>query len=182
MVITQGMVDALDGAERQVLLAHEHAHASGAHYLFTAAARLAAAANPLLRPVAAAVGYAVERWADERAAAQVGDRVLTARAIARAALATTAAPPGRDPTLAALGIIGSCGREPARPANASRASALRGAGPVPRRVAALLAPAPGLSRLLLAATVLLAALSVAGALEAALDLHQLIEVAQAARG
>jgi hypothetical protein len=43
----------------------------GVHHppgLFTTAARLAAA-NPLLRPVATATGYTVERWADERAAA-----------------------------------------------------------------------------------------------------------------
>ncbi len=69
IVITAGMLRALTGPERQVLLAHERAHASGVHYLFTTAARLAAAANPLLRPVASAVGYTVERWADERAAA-----------------------------------------------------------------------------------------------------------------
>jgi Zn-dependent protease with chaperone function len=167
VVITQGMLDALSGAERQVLLAHEHAHARGSHYLFTSAARLAAAANPLLRPLAAAVGYAAERWADERAAAQAGDRALAARAIARAALAATAAPPRRDAALEALGVLGA---------------GHRGPGPVPRRVAALLAPPPGPAWLLLGAGVALAALSAAGALEAAVDLHQLIEFAQAARG
>lgn len=52
IVITAGMLRALSHPERQVLLAHERAHASGLHYLFTTAARLAAAANPLLRPVA----------------------------------------------------------------------------------------------------------------------------------
>ena len=93
IVITSGMLRVLSGPERQVLLAHERAHAGGSHYLFTSAARLAAAANPLLRPVAAEVGYTVERWADECAATATGDRPLTARAIARAALATSAAPP-----------------------------------------------------------------------------------------
>lgn len=63
-VITAGMLRALSQPERQVLLAHERAHASSLHYLFTTVARLAAAANPLLRPVASAVGYTVERWAD----------------------------------------------------------------------------------------------------------------------
>src|SRR5437016_686943 len=57
IVVTAGMMRALSHPERQVLLTHERAHASGFHYLFTTAARLAAAANPLLRPVAAAVGY-----------------------------------------------------------------------------------------------------------------------------
>ena len=128
IVITTGMLRALTGPERQVLLAHERAHASALHYVFTTAARLAAAANPLLRPVASAVGYTVERWADERAAAVTGDRELAARAIARAALAATAAPPrqaGRAATaLSAVSI-------PAR---------IRRAGPVPRRAAALLRP------------------------------------------
>jgi hypothetical protein len=62
-------------------------------------------------------------------------------------------------------------------------AAARGAGPVPRRVAALLAPCPGPlpgpSALVLAAAVLLVAISGAAALDAARDLHQLIELAQA---
>jgi len=49
---------------------------------------------------------------------------------------------------------------------------------VPRRVAALLAPPPGLSLLLLAAAIALVAVSGASALEAARNLHQLIELAQ----
>ena len=50
IVITRGMLSALAGEERGVLLSHERAHARNAHYLFTSAARLAAAANPLLGP------------------------------------------------------------------------------------------------------------------------------------
>jgi hypothetical protein len=80
IVVTAGMLDALAPAEQQVLLAHERAHAAGHHYLFIALSHLAAAANPLLRPVAAAVGYTVERWADETAAGRCGDRRMTARA------------------------------------------------------------------------------------------------------
>jgi hypothetical protein len=164
IVITQGMLRALSAAERSVLLAHERTHARNSHYLFTAAARLAAAANPLLRPVAAEVGYAVERWADERAVTETGDRALAARAIARAALAASAAPPERAPdAAAALGLIT---RGQGRP------------GPVPRRVAALLAPPPRFSLLLIAAAVVLVAVSGGSALEAARNLHQLIELAQ----
>ncbi|HYZ56760.1 MAG TPA: M48 family metalloprotease, partial [Streptosporangiaceae bacterium] len=66
IVVTAGMLDALEPAERDVLLEHERAHTAGHHYLFTALTYLAAAANPLLRPVAATVSYTVERWADER--------------------------------------------------------------------------------------------------------------------
>jgi hypothetical protein len=181
IVITQGMLSALSPREREVLIAHERAHAAGSHFLFTSAASLAAAANPLLRPVADQVCYTVERWADERAAARTGDRPLAARAIARAALATRAAPPDRAEAMTALGMVAS-------PAG------LRGAGPVPRRVAALLAPAlpsplsfPGDRRsrrplLLMTAVLLLAALSAAAALDAAAGLHHLIELAQVGPG
>ncbi len=193
IVITSGMLSALTGPERQVLLAHERAHAGGSHYLFTSVARLAAAANPLLRPVAAQVGYTVERWADEEAAAATGDRSLTARAVARAAMATTAAPPDRAGQVSALGLVpvdsngdrprdgfggtpgGGGGRRFRRPGRPR-------AGPVPRRVAALLGPPPRLSLLLLAAAVLLVAVSGLSALEAARDLHALMELAQGGRG
>ena len=194
IVITQGMLRALSAGERGVLLAHERSHAQGSHYLFTSVARLAAAANPLLRPVAAQAGYTVERWADERAATQAGDRTLAARAIARAALATSAAPPGRDAAMTALGLITQEGERLAGPprvdqhrvdehsvdehrADEHRAD-LHRAGQVPRRVAALLAPPPRLRLLLLAAAIVLVAISGAGALEAARNLHQLIELAQ----
>jgi hypothetical protein len=168
IVVTSGMLDALSRAEREVLLAHERAHASGCHYLFMAAARLAAAANPLLRPLAAAVGYSVERWADERAAAVAGNRALAARTIAKAALAAAAAPPRRAAPAVTLAVA------------ASAEAGARGAGPVPRRVAALLQPAPRPRLLLIALAVALVAVSGLSALEAARDLHGLIEFAQAA--
>jgi beta-lactamase regulating signal transducer with metallopeptidase domain len=171
IVITAGMLRALSDREREVLLAHERTHASRLHYLFTATARLAAAANPLLRPVAAATGYTLERWADERAAAVTGDRQMAARAIARAALAATAAP-SRKPRRAAhaASVLGAVST-PAR---------MRRAGPVPRRVAALLRPPPDLRLLLLVAAVLLVAVAGVSALEAARDLHALLDSARAA--
>ncbi|MGH6657845.1 MAG: M48 family metalloprotease, partial [Actinocrinis sp.] len=57
IVVSAGMLESLDDAGRAALLAHERAHLSGRHYAFTTAARLAAAANPLLRPLAGAVEY-----------------------------------------------------------------------------------------------------------------------------
>jgi Zn-dependent protease with chaperone function len=175
IVVTSGMLRALTEPERQVLLAHERTHAAGSHYLFTAAGRLAAAANPLLRPVATAIAYTVERWADERAAAAAGDRALAARAIARAALATKAAPPGpRQPGRAA----GRAGLGTALGLVTLPWTAARGIGPVPRRVAALLGPPPRLSLLLVAGAVLLVALSGVSALEAARNMHQFVEYAQ----
>ena len=169
IVVTAGMMRALSSSERKVLLAHERAHAVWFHYVFTSAARLAAAANPLLRPVAAAVGYTVERWADEQAAAVTGDRPLAARAVAQAAIAASADPHRRPGPAVALGAV-------------ALPQIRRGPGPVPHRVAALLRPAPRPQLLLLAAAVLLVAVSGVSALEASRDLHNLLELAQAAAG
>ena len=168
IVITQGMLRALSAGEREVLLAHERSHARSSHYLFTSVARLAAAANPFLRPVAA----------------QAGDRTLAARAIAHAALATSAAPPDRDDAISALGLI----TEEREPSTDKHRTGHRGpnqhgpdlhkAGQVPRRVAALLAPPPRLRLVLLAAAIVFVAVSGAAALEAARNFHHLIEMAQ----
>ncbi|MFG3288540.1 M56 family metallopeptidase [Streptomyces sp. NPDC048179] len=86
ILVTSSMLSALAPAERRVLLAHERAHLTHRHGRLVTAAALAAAANPLLGPVRSAVSFLVERWADEQAATAVGDRVTTARALARAAL------------------------------------------------------------------------------------------------
>ncbi|MGW2645758.1 M48 family metalloprotease [Streptomyces sp. NPDC001393] len=86
ILVTSAMLRALEPAERRVLLAHERAHLAHRHGPLVTAATLAAAADPLLAPVRKAVGFLVERWADEQAAATVGDRRTTARALARAAL------------------------------------------------------------------------------------------------
>ncbi|HXP55298.1 MAG TPA: M48 family metalloprotease [Streptosporangiaceae bacterium] len=171
IVVTAGMLAALTPAERRVLLAHEGAHAGHHHYLFTALSHFAAAVNPLLRPVAGAVSYTVERWADEAAAADCGDRRLAARAVGQAALASarTAGAGGRAPAgrarAAVTGIAGPRGRR-------------RGPGPVPRRVAALLAPAPTVRPLLVAAAAAVVVVSGVAALDAAFDLHALVELAQ----
>ncbi|MER7935850.1 MULTISPECIES: M48 family metalloprotease [unclassified Streptomyces] len=93
ILVTSAMLGALAPEERRVLLAHERAHLTHRHGRLVAAATLAAAANPLLGPVRSAVTFLVERWADERAAAEVGDRTATARALARAALSTGRARP-----------------------------------------------------------------------------------------
>jgi hypothetical protein len=194
IVVTAGMLDALEPGERRVLLAHERAHARSHHYLFTALTYLAAAANPLLRPVAAAVTFTVERWADETAARDCGDRRLAARAIGKAALASAArAVPGRPPA-DALGIAGPFLIHGAtrlrgvawlpglarrgRATRLGRALGLGGAGPVPRRVAALLAPPPRVRPLLVAAVAAVVLVSSAAALDAARDLHTVVELAQ----
>ncbi|MFF8959544.1 M56 family metallopeptidase [Streptomyces sp. NPDC014894] len=117
IVVTTGMLAELDASERRALLAHEGAHLAARHHRFLLTVRLAARANPFLRPLGTAVAYTAERWADETAADAVGSRRTVARAVGKAALVSRAAPMGAFPGFAT-------------------------AGPVPRRVAALLGPAP----------------------------------------
>ncbi|MQS15506.1 M48 family metalloprotease [Streptomyces kaniharaensis] len=164
IVVSTGMLRSLEPAEHQILLAHERAHLAHHHYLFVALAQLAAAANPLLRPLAATVTFTVERWADESAATAVGDRERVARTIGKAAIAARRTRARSWIPSAALGILGRL-----RP---------RGLGPVPRRVTALLAPAPSRHAWSIAA---LAGLAVATALcvtEAAHDLEEFLELAK----
>jgi Zn-dependent protease with chaperone function len=153
IVVSSGMLRALPADERQVLLAHERCHLDHAHWLFRFLVRLAAAACPLVRPYVAACDQALERWADESAAATTGDRVLTAQAVARAALAR------HDATQAAVAGFTD--------------------GKVGDRVAALLAPPP--RRRWLPAVVPLLALVIAGvsALFAGHDVKELFEFARA---
>jgi Zn-dependent protease with chaperone function len=88
VVVSTAMLRALTAGERNALLAHENAHLRYHHQMYIQAAAVAAAANPLLRPLVATVRRNTERWADEAAAAEVGDRRLAASAVARAALAS----------------------------------------------------------------------------------------------
>ncbi|HZF88377.1 M56 family metallopeptidase [Streptomyces sp.] len=117
VVVTTGLLAGLRPAERRALFAHERAHLSARHHRFLLVVQLAARANPFLRPLRTAVSYTAERWADEEAARAVGDRRVVARAIGKAALVSWGTP---LPTLAGFAA----------------------SGPVPRRVAALLGPAP----------------------------------------
>jgi Zn-dependent protease with chaperone function len=123
VLVSTGMLAALEPLERRALFAHERAHLDGRHHRYLLLAGLAARANPFLRPLRTSVAYGVERWADEEAASRVGDRRVTARAVARAGLlsGTPAAPAAALVSFAAV-------------------------GPVPRRVAALLEPAPAARR------------------------------------
>ena len=88
IVVSAGMLRALDVNERRVLLAHERSHLDRHHHRFIGLADLAASALPLLRPIQRHVRFTVERWADEDAASAVGDRRLVARALSRAAVAS----------------------------------------------------------------------------------------------
>lgn len=148
ILVTSGMLRALEPAERRVLLAHERAHLTHRHALMSTAVALAAAADPLLAPVRATVAFLVERWADEQAADAVGDRSTTVRALARAALTA-----GRRPPPHPLGFAEHA---------------------VTRRVAALQAGPPPCLWPLAATTLALGALPALGALDATGDLLRLL--------
>lgn len=121
VVVTTALLRALDPAEREALLVHELAHRRHAHAWWALAIRLTVAVNPLLRGVRRAVEHAMERWADEDAATQTGDRRLVARTVARVSLLK------KHGSSATIGILLDAG-----------------GGDVPARVRALLKPAsPG---------------------------------------
>lgn len=124
-VVSTGMLAALSAQERRVLLAHEASHLHNRHALYVLLADLAAAGNPLLRPLAATVRLGVERWADEDAAVAVGDRTVAARAVARASLVSHAAAARPRRLGLALGVASS--------ALATRARALLRPAPQRRR-------------------------------------------------
>ncbi|QXC60633.1 M56 family metallopeptidase [Aquihabitans sp. G128] len=89
IVVSRGMIEALEPSERAVLWAHERSHLNHKHHRYLVATEMAAAIVPPLRGLADQVHFATERWADEDAAMEVGgDRQLVARAIARAAIAS----------------------------------------------------------------------------------------------
>jgi hypothetical protein len=112
----------------------------------------------------------VERWADEHAARVTGNRRLVAATIGQVAMLAT---PVHRPA-ATLGIVAAHAR---RASARSRRISVAWAGPVPRRVAALLAPPPRTRTLLIAVAVLVVLAAGVSALQAALDLHALLKLA-----
>jgi hypothetical protein len=139
---------ALPVVDRRALLAHEGAHLRHHHHRYRLAAELAAAVDPLQHRVSGAVRYAIERWADEAAAAAVGSRAVVARSLARSALRPV----------------------PDVPPSAWEPLALRSAGGRSvARVQAMLAPAPRRRPTLVLAAAALVACALAAALHAQQD-------------
>jgi hypothetical protein len=122
IVVTTGLLSALEPAERAALFAHERAHRRHAHAWWRLAMQLTVAVNPLLRHVRRTADHAMERAADEAAAAEVGDRRLVARTVARVALL-------KKGGTASIGLALSAG-----------------GGDIPARVHALLKPASSRGR------------------------------------
>jgi len=90
VVVSRGLLDALEPRERQVVLAHERAHLYHGHHRYLLAGEIAVAIVPFLGPLVDQIRLATERSADESAAEALGgDRRLVARTIARAAITRT---------------------------------------------------------------------------------------------
>ncbi|MFE6699237.1 M48 family metalloprotease [Streptomyces sp. NPDC057718] len=157
VVVTTGMLRALEPDEREALFAHERAHLAAKHHLFLAVAHIAGWCHPALALSARHVSFAAERAADEAAARRCGDRGLTARTVGRAALAAHR----HRGTAGARGGPGAT------------------TGPVPARVRALLVPAPvRLVAPALLAVVLLGASAASSTAAGAVWLHGGVEIAQ----
>jgi hypothetical protein len=152
VVVSSSLLRLISPGERRVVLAHERAHLANGHHWHRSVVSIAIAANPLLAPLGGAIAYATERWADERAAAEVGDRRSAAQALARVALLTGRSPQ-RQPRLAA------------------------GQHAVPARVAALLGDAPEQQPILSLAVIVLLAVGLLAAAVLEKQIEQVFELA-----
>jgi Zn-dependent protease with chaperone function len=156
IVASRTLLAALPADERRAMLAHETAHLRHHHHRYRLVAELAAAVNPLLRPLVDAVEFASERWADEAAARVVGDRAVVAHALAR------------------LGLHGAQGR-PGTPWAAAALHAVTEPSRLLRRVEALLAPAPRHRPLPVAAIAVLLVVTMGAVVDTQRDTERMFE-------
>ena len=147
IVLSDGLIDALTDSEYSAVLAHERSHVRHRHDRHLLLAKLSVAFLPIARHLADRLEYSLERWADQDAAAELGDSRLVAKAIARVALV------GTHPTPLVPGI--------ARLGSAARAHAL-------------LDPRPTLPPALFAAVVSTAAFAIT-VLSSALQIHHTLQ-------
>lgn len=155
IVVSTGLLRNLAAPERRAVLAHERAHLEHHHHVHHALAQLAAAVNPLLSRLPAAVALSAERWADEAAAATCR-RDIVADALTHAAIAQ----PRRHPPPAV--VLAAATTE------------------ITTRVRALHAPAPRMTLWQLAIVIALLTATATAVLEAAHDTERLFELAQSA--
>lgn len=103
VVLSDGLIDRLEGPELEAVLAHERAHALLRHGRLLLVARLCVAVAPFLRPVMTRYEFFLERVADEHAARCCGDRLIVARALARTAVARGGL--AFSPAIAGVGVL-----------------------------------------------------------------------------
>ena len=149
VVISRGLLDALEPRERQVVVAHERAHLQHRHHRYLLAGELSVAIVPLLRPLVAQLRLSTERSADETAVdALDGNRQLVARTIARAAMTQSVH----------AGLVGGFG-----------------GGSVPARVQALIGPPDSMTSMA-AGTVAGALIATSAMAAGSVQLHHLVEL------
>ena len=149
VVVSEGLLDALNGEERRAVLAHEEAHIRGRHHMGLLLARSVAAAVAPIPQVSVGLVVlerAMEEAADDYAARRLGDGRVVASSLAKAALAGLRRP--------AAGL--ALGEGPDVPARIRR---LLTPSPVARGVSGACAMAVGLLGTLLAVTPLLGSLA-----------------------
>lgn len=156
IVVSAGLLRALNAGQRRAVLAHERSHLKHRHHLHQSITRIAAAANPLLHRLPAAVGLACERWADEDAA-KTCRRDTVADALTRAA-----AGQNRSSFLAGGTVLAAADTE------------------VAVRIGALRRPSPPVSRWHQAVLFSLLAATALATFVAAHDTEHLFELAQSA--
>ena len=128
VVLSSGLIDMLDEAEPEVVVAHERAHARCRHDRYLLIAQIAAAVMPLLRPLAGRLQFSLERWADEMAVAHCGDRGFVARTLGKVALRSFT--PAGAMSFAGLGVparVAALLSPPMTPLRSSAHAALWGA-------------------------------------------------------
>ena len=167
IVVSGRLLDCLDERRRAALIAHEQAHLASRHHLFSDRGPPGRRGQPAPHPGGprgglhrGALGGRARRRGHQRPQAGGPDH-------------RPGGPAGRDPPRGgsagmALGVTGP---------RAPRVS-LAWAGPVPRRVAALLTAPPRRQTILLAACTVIVLIAGVAALLAARDLHALLELAQ----
>ncbi|MDW3212715.1 MAG: M48 family metalloprotease [Ilumatobacteraceae bacterium] len=87
VLVSTGLISALDPTQFAVVVAHERAHARHRHDRYALLGDLAAAIVPPLAPVRRRLRFELERWADEAAVRETdGDRRIVAETLAHVAL------------------------------------------------------------------------------------------------
>ncbi len=92
VIVSTGLMNALTPLERCAVIAHEEAHLDRRHDRYLLLADLASTAIPIVSPLNRLMCRSLERWADEVAADEVGNRGIVARALEIAARSTVGLP------------------------------------------------------------------------------------------
>lgn len=100
VVLSSALRERLTDEEFDVVLAHERAHGRFRHDRYLLTAQVAAALLAPLRPLVDRVRFSIERWADEEAVRECGERRFVARTLGRVALYSA----DRRPVLAFAGL------------------------------------------------------------------------------